>query len=549
MTKKIAVKTALFSVTDKEGIKEFAQGLRQINPHIAIIASGGTAKALAEAGIAFTPLSDYTQFPECFQGRVKTVHPRIIGGTLFCRGRDDIEAEKLGISPIDLVVCNLYNFAQATQRHGLPMQELVESMDIGGSTLIRSASKNFADVAVAVDPKDYMMLLEELKKNEGCLSLETRQRLAVKAMNVSADYETLLAREFTKRLGEQESHRPSLARGRRLRYGENPDQQAWVYQFEGEHGIAQAKVLSGKELSYNNYDDATLAYYAAFDLKERGAEHGAAIVKHGSLCAYATGKTIAQAFEMAWAGDSKSAFGSIIALTSSPTEQMIHLLQSKFVEVIIAPHFNETFVAWAQSAKPNLRLLEMPFLPQAHPLYKSISGGMLVQTQKNRAAHPSIDILLQPSCDKRIGVVTKNQPKAEQQGLYGFAISAVQFAKSNAIAIVREYEPGSYQLLSIGAGQPNRIDSLQRLATPKAIENLLTEHSSEPKYNPQSDLGRCVMASDGFFPFDDSIHFAAAQGIRSIVQPGGSTRDEEVIKAADEQGLCMLFTGERYFYH
>ena len=548
----IPIKTVLMSVTDKTGLTSFAQDLNSVIPNLQILASGGTAKELANSGIAYTAIEDYTRFPECFGGRVKTLHPFVMGGILFRRGMDDQEAERLGIYAIDLVVCNLYDFAKAAAEQETSMQKLVEQMDIGGSTLIRSACKNFAHVAIAVDPSDYPSIMSEIQANQGYLSLATRERLAIKAMHTSADYEALLSKEFSKRLSNEETQRPRLIRGRQLRYGENPDQKAWVYEFEGQQGIAQAQILSGKEISYNNYEDATVAYYAAQDLDETGHSNGVAIVKHGSLCAYATGVTLGQAFEKAWEGDSKSSFGSVIAMTTEVGDTLIPIIKDKFIEVLISPSFSDSFVQWAKTVKPNVRLLKISLANKNPYLYKNISGGMLVQTQKNRQEHPAIDSLfkiVEIQDKKSIGIVTKRQPNANIKGLCNFAISAVHYAKSNAIAIVREYHPGYYQVLGMGAGQPNRIDSLQRLAIPKAIDNLRNEHPNDPHYDPKNDLSHCVMASDGFFPFDDSVQYAASQGIKTIVQPGGSTRDPEVISTADKLDMCMILTGQRYFYH
>jgi phosphoribosylaminoimidazolecarboxamide formyltransferase / IMP cyclohydrolase len=548
----VPIKTALISVSNKSGLIEFAQGLHAAVPKIKILASGGTAKALDEKTIPYTQLSDYTNFPECFNGRVKTLHPYVMGGILFRRGIDDAEAQKRGIEGIDLVVCTLYEFEKAVAQRNKTMQELIEYMDIGGSALIRSACKNYSHVAVVVDPADYPLILQELVEQKGKISLATREHLAVKGIGLSADYESLLAQEFAKQLAREETQRPHLIRGRKLRYGENPDQQAWLYELKGQTGIAQVETLAGKEISYNNYEDAAIAYRAMQDLHHLGHPHGVAIVKHGSLCAYATGPNLVEAFQKAWEGDPKSSFGSVIALSSAIEDDLIPSIKEKFIEVLIAPDFALSFVEWAKKAKPNLRLLKVDLGSNEQLLYKNISGGMLVQTKKNRLLHPSIDQLydkISSTNAKKVGVVSKKQPPLQLKGLFDFAISAVSYAKSNAIALVREYSSGYYQVLSIGAGQPNRIDSLQRLAIPKAIENLREEHGHDCKYDPKADLEKCVLASDGFFPFDDSIHFAASQGIKYIIQPGGSTRDSEVISAADALDICMILTGERYFYH
>lgn len=468
------------------------------------------------------------------------------------RGKDEEEALRLGIQPIDLVVCNLYDFAKEYRGQQKSFEDLIEFMDIGGSTLLRSTCKNYRQTLLLVDPADYTLFLDELRGNKGCIPLGFRERCAVKGMNVSADYEAFLAKVFTKQLINEETHRPKLREGKELRYGENPDQKAWVYRFEEEVGIAKAKILNGKELSYNNYEDATVAYNAAQELLELEVQHGVAIVKHGSLCAYAAANTIDKAFEFAWQGDSKSAYGSVIAFTSPITIDLIHSIENKFVEVLIAPKIDTHFVDWALHNKPKLRLLEVPNRCKPTLHYKNINGGMLIQTRKEKLFDATVDDLLKPyqeKSDGKIGVVTKRQPNPVQGKLFAFGIAAVNFAKSNAIAIVREPEPGAYQLIGMGAGQPNRVDCLERLAIPKAVENLQNEHHFNAQYNPKIDLEKCVLASDGFFPFDDSIRYAAKSGIKNCIQPGGSIRDAEVIHAADELDLCMVFTGKRYFYH
>lgn len=535
----VPIRTALVSVSDKTGLLEFIQELRAINPNIRIIASGGTAQAIGEG---VTPIEEITEFPECFEGRVKTLNPKIAGGILFKRGLHDSQAQELGIDAIDLVVCNLYNFSRAA-KHTESMEELVESVDIGGSTLIRAAAKNYKSVGVVVDPTSYSAVIEDLKSNQGSLSLPIREQLAAHAMNHSADYDGHIAEEFSQRLIGMQTARPKLVGGRKLRYGENPDQEGWVYHFEDEVGVAAAKPISGKELSYNNLEDAHIAYNAASDLKALGP-HGCAIIKHGSLCAYATGKTLEEAFERAWAGDSKSAFGSVIAFTSIVDESIKELLSKRFVEVIIAPGFQPALTAWLREKKPNLRILKLPLGEDQGHRYRSISGGMLVQSRKQLTL-ASIDALLKPLQD-RVGVATSQGPEKASPELIAFAISAVSHAKSNAIVLAREYAPGVFQLVGVGAGQPNRIDSLERLAIPKAVENIQSEF---PGQDPKEVLKTCVMASDGFFPFADSVEFAAQYGIMTCIQPGGAKRDSEVIEAADKAGMCMILTGERYFNH
>ncbi len=523
------IRTVLMSVTNKKGIAAFAKRLRSENPDLVILASGGTARHLEEEGIETTSLGTN----ECFGGRIKTIHPKIVGGVLFRRGIDDQEAKDLDIAPIDMVVCNLYDFTSAAEKE-TKMSELVEQVDIGGSTLIRSACKNHAHVTVVVDPEDYDTITCEVK-------LEQRQKLAVKAMNLSADYDSFIAKEFSARLSSEETHRPHLIGGKKLRYGENPDQEAWVYRFPTESGVAQAEVLAGKALSYNNYDDATIATETSRLLHQLGAEQGIAIIKHGNLCACATGKELATTFNLAWEGDTKSSFGSIIAFTAQVDDTLIPELKGKFIEVLIAPSFTDTFIEWAKEKRPNLRLLKMSTDQEPSLSYKKISGGMLVQTAREEAFKRDVGALFEqadPESKPRRGVVTKETPSPEKMGLATFAIATVTYAKSNAITLVREVAPDSYQLIGVGSGQPNRVDSLQRLAIPKAIENLKKE-----------DLSECILASDGFFPFDDSIREAHKYGITTCIQPGGSNNDDLVIDAADELEMSMIFTGERYFTH
>jgi len=524
------MKRALFSVTDKNGIEDFAKGLLRLFPNLEIIASGGTAAALEKGGIPHISISAVTQFPECFGGRVKTLHPAILGGILYRRGIDDEEARRLNIEPIDLIVCNFYSFNPNKKR-----EELADSIDIGGSSMVRAACKNFSSVAIVVNPNDYLILLEELEK--GSLSLETRERLAVQAIKMSAAYEAKIADAF-----DRDSLSFRLEKERKLSYGENPDQEGWVYSFAGEEGVSSAKVLGGKPLSYNNYEDASQAFYALQRIEQMC---GVAIVKHGSLCGFATGKTLKRAFQKAWEGDGKSAYGSIVAFSKEVGEEFCEELKSRFVEVLLAPSFSPAFLAWTAKEKPSLRLLQVRLDAVSPCHYRSISGGMLVQTPK-KDLFSSLERYLQPlvSGEGKIGVATKRQPKRGQEGLFHFAIAAVQSVKSNAIVLVREYEPSFYQLIGAGGGQPNRVDSLQRLAIPKAIENLKKEGS-----DLQHELGQLVLASDGFFPFADSITAAAELGIQIVLQPGGSVRDEEVIQEADRRDLCMIFTGQRYFNH
>jgi phosphoribosylaminoimidazolecarboxamide formyltransferase/IMP cyclohydrolase len=540
----IPVRTTLFSVSNKIGLTSFAQELQDIIHNIKLLASGSTAKALAEKGITYTPLIEHTRFPECFGGSVKTLHPSITGGILFRRGLDDAEADQLGIQPIDLVVCNFYDFEKASRQDEVGMEQLTEYMDIGGSTLILSACKNFHNVAVVIDPNDYPTIIKELKENQGHISLNIRKKLAAKAINATADYEAVLAQEFSRRLIGEETQRLSLKQGMRLRNGENPDQYGWVFKFAGQQGIAHASLLSGNELSYNNFEDATTAYEAVQELQRLGLQHGVAIVAHGSICGYATGPNSVTSFQKAWLGDSKSASSIVLAVTSPISENFVPEIKDKSIELILAPIFSAGFIAWAKSEKPNLCLLQVP--PGCKPtfLYKHISGGMLLQTPKSRLFPTRSETLFQQAINK-VGVVTRKQPHPHQNGIFLFAIAAVNYARSNAIAVVREYAPGYYQVIGIGAGQSSHSDCLRRLAVPKAIDALKEDQNCDAK----GILEKCILASDGCFPTEDSIRYAAENGIHYCIQPGGSENDPQVIHAADELGVCMIFTGDHYHSH
>jgi phosphoribosylaminoimidazolecarboxamide formyltransferase / IMP cyclohydrolase len=525
------MKRAILTVTDKTDLDLFAKNLISIFPDLEIIASGGTSSCLKEAGIAHTPLSTYTHFPECFDGRVKTLHPVILGGILLRRGIDDREAEHLQIAPIDLVVCNLYTFNVDAQ------QVDTNHIDIGGSALIRAACKNYSSVAVVVDPADYSALVEEWIALKD-LSMDTRYRLAAKAMRLCAQYDQKIADAFE--ASAPFVHSVRLESQRQLSYGENPDQEGWVYNLPGQEGITSAQVMGGKALSYNNYEDASQGFFAMQRLDL--ASPTSAIIKHGGLCGLATGKHLLEAFEKAWEGDAKSAFGSIVALSHEVGEEFCEALQDRFIELILAPDFSTAFLNWAAQSKPSLRLLKVCYHTNQPYLYRGIAGGLLVQTRQKKISQS----LFQPLNENKRGIATLKNPQLNQAGLFDFALAAVQSVKSNAIVIAWEYEPSLYQLIGIGGGQPNRVDSLQKLALPKAIEYLSSQQGKE---HVESILSQCVLASDGFFPFADSIQVATDAGIRYFLQPGGSIRDADVIQAANLKSACMIFTGQRYFSH
>ncbi|MBI4441203.1 bifunctional phosphoribosylaminoimidazolecarboxamide formyltransferase/IMP cyclohydrolase [Candidatus Woesearchaeota archaeon] len=541
------IRRALISVSDKTGLEHFVRELFRITPGLEVLSTGGTAQLLSAAGLPVTEVSAYTGSPECFGGRIKTLHPFIEGGILQRRGIDDAEAQALGIKPIDLVVCNLYPFEDAA-RKGVADNELLEQIDIGGLTMIRAAAKNHASVAVVISPGQYHSVLAVM--NNGAVPVVLRKELALAAFAYAADYDCAIVDELYKRAGN-EMLRLAYGNGQRLRYGENPHQQAWVLQDKSGAGIAHAIQLCGKELSYNNYVDVDAAFKAVIDLLHFGP-HGTAIVKHNNPCGYATGRTLVQSFMRAWQGDPISAFGSVIACSSPVDMSLAGALQkqgsspAKFVEVIIAPSFESEFVAWAKDKKRDLRLLQLASYDAPLRECKEISGGLLVQTPDN-ALLASTDIF-KPAYDfqgSRIGIVTKTMPDPGIARLCAFAMTAVKHLKSNAIVIAQEDELGCYSVLGMGAGQPNRIVALEQLALPKAIQNLRDKGVT----GYRAHLSQCIMASDAFFPFDDCVRVAAAHGIKTIIQPGGSKNDKASEVACDELGVAMIYTGRRHFRH
>lgn len=535
----IPIRTVLISVTNKEGLKGLIKTIQEDNPELQVIATDGSFRYLKDTVANLQKVSAITQFPECFEGRVKTLHPKLFGGILAREGQETEEAKTMGMPVFDMVVCNLYDFDSARQEKSLDLEKLFSFMDIGGSALIRSSVKNSSRVAIVSSPEDYPAIEAELKAQQGALSQKTRRQLALKAITLSANYEAMIAETLAEKLEAPPSLRPRFVDVRPLRYGENPDQKGWFVPLIGEKGLGQATVLSGKPLSYNNYEDASAAHKAISTLKLLFPDQSsAAIIKHGSICGMATAPQAAQAFNWAWDGDPLSAFGGILGLTDPANETLIPLIEKKFIEVIAAPSFSEDFLAYCKEKKKNLRLLQIAPQPDTSFQFKHISGGMLVQTAQKFAFNAE-EFLLAPAKEVegfRCGVVTQAFPEKDKTPLYRFAIATLGLAKSNTISLSREVEKGYYQLLAIGAGQPNRIDCLKRLALPKAQEK-------EP------DLSECVLASDGFFPFDDTIRLAAEYGIRHVLQPGGGKRDDEVIQAANENRMTMVFTGQRYFTH
>jgi phosphoribosylaminoimidazolecarboxamide formyltransferase/IMP cyclohydrolase len=516
----MTIARALLSVSDKTGLIEFAKALAA--KHIELISTGGTAKTLREAGLKVAEVSDLTGFPEIMDGRVKTLHPKVHGGLLSVRGNAEHENAKIqnGIVNIDLLVVNLYPFEE-TLAKGAREDEMIENIDVGGPAMIRGAAKNHAFVTVIVDPSDYASVLGEIEKSGDTL-LVTRKRLAAKAFARTASYDAAIANWFN-RVNSIEAPSYFAIGGhlaQSLRYGENPHQKAAAYKTgDARQGILQAKQLQGKELSYNNINDADAAVEV---LRELGSAKAACvIVKHANPCGVALGENVAEAYMKALACDQTSAFGGIIALNRVLDEATATEISKLFTEVIIVPEATSK----AQeiiAAKKNLRLLVLPAMTVVAatlPMVKSIIGGLLVQT-------PDAAIL----DETKLRVVTKRQPSPAEMSDLVFAFRVAKHVKSNAIVFAK-----AGATLGVGAGQMSRIDST-RIAARKAEDAGLSLKGS-------------AVASDAFFPFADGVMAAADAGATALIQPGGAMRDEDVIKAADERGLAMVFTGQRHFKH
>jgi len=476
------------------------------------------------------------------EGRVKTLHPKIHGGILAVRDNPlhVKEAKKNGIDYIDIVAVNLYPFEKTIADTNSSLDEAIENIDIGGPALVRAAAKNYRHVVIIIDPEDYSKILKEL--DNGDISLITKKHLAVKAFRRMADYDCAIDTYLSDRLENEDILRLLFVEGRTLRYGENWHQTAKFYKKTGvtEPSIANAKQLHGKALSYNNYVDAESALNIILEYRY---ETAAAIVKHTNPCGFATGKTLIDALSRAWDGDPVSSFGSIICLTKKPDIETMEFLKGRFVELIIAPGFDEDALMFLKNKSKDIRILELA-MDKGEPFpntYHYISGGLLVQS-RNRGLYEKWD------------VVTQAVFPEEKRKLAEFALAACKHTKSNAVVIAREYEKGFFQILAIGAGQPNRVDAIRKLAATKAVDNLKLLYEKEKTGISEDDfirniMSECVMASDAFFPFDDSIVYSAESHIRYIVSPGGSIRDKEVIATADRLGVSLVFTGMRHFLH
>lgn len=529
MSEIVKAQRALLSVSNKDGLVELGRFLASLN--IEILSTGGSARTLGEAGIKVKEVADHTGFPEMMGGRVKTLHPKIHGGILALRESPDHAAAMIEneIPPIDLVVVNLYPFEE-TLAGGATPPEVIENIDVGGPAMIRSAAKNHGDVTVIVDPADYAALTKEMTSNNGGTTLAFRQTMAVRAFARTAAYDAAIAAWFQKATAAGYPERLTLAgeKSEELRYGENPHQSASFYINRGESrpGVACAKQLQGKALSYNNLNDTD----AAFELVSEfgGAKATVAIIKHANPCGVATADSQIEAYKKALACDPVSAFGGIIALNQPLERETAEVITAVFTEVIVAPSISAGALE-VLSGKKNLRILETGALadPGAPGLtVKTLAGGFLVQSRDNGQVS-----------EDDLRVVTKRAPSAQELQDMLFAFRVAKHVKSNAIVYAR-----NGATVGIGAGQMSRIDSC-RVAASKARDAANAAGQEAP-----ATVGS-VVASDAFFPFADGLLAAAEAGATAVIQPGGSIRDDEVIAAADEAGLAMVLTGMRHFRH
>lgn len=521
----VHVRRALISVSDKAGLIELASALQRLS--IQIISTGGTARALRQANVPAVDVADITGFPEMLDGRVKTLHPRIHAGILAkrCNPEHQRHLHELDIPPIDLVVINLYPFEATVSRGDTTLEEAVEQIDIGGPSLIRAAAKNFEDVAIVVDPTDYAKISMELQQEQGCLSRTCRLHLATKAFAHVARYDALIAAYLERQCGG--AGQPilpdlldlRLVRVKHLRYGENPHQRAALYDdaLASEPSVARAKQLQGKELSFNNLLDLD----AAFALAKEFDEPVAVVVKHTNPCGVGIGSRLSEAYQRAMAADPTSAYGGVLGLNRPVDAETARELAATFVEAVVAPGYHEAALAILEEKK-SLRLLLITPWPGTTPPdrvareLRPIAHGMLVQE------HDQIDL-----CPNALRVVTRREPTDAEMRALRFAWKVAKHVKSNAIVLTHDYAT-----VGIGAGQMSRVDAC-RLAVMKAV----------------SSTKGTVLASDAFFPFRDGVDVAAEAGVTAIIQPGGSIRDAEVIQAADEAGITMVFTGIRHFRH
>jgi len=529
VSSEMRIRRALLSVTDKTGLVEFAHALSHFG--VELVSTGGTARALREAGLAVKDISELTGFPEMLDGRVKTLHPKVHGGLLYIRGNAEHEAAVAahGIEPIDMVVVNLYAFEKTAAQPGVAFGHLIENIDIGGPSMVRSAAKNFEDVAIVTRVADYPALIEELKSANGSLSRATRWRLAKQAFALTAAYDTAIANALDQisdaPLADQPVPKTTVAPqaptlrinfplAQALRYGENPHQRAALYSDGSGQGIAGAIQLQGKELSFNNLVDLD----ACWELAQEFDEPAVIIVKHTNPCGAATGASLLDAYQKALACDPVSAYGGVIGVNREVDAEAAEEIAKLFVEAIAAPGFSaearERF-----AAKKNLRLVEVHAAP-SRPVVKHVSGGLLLQDADTGHITAA-----------ELKVVTQRPPTDEELRSLLFAWRVCKHVKSNAIVYARAQSQFA-QTLGVGAGQMSRVDAA-RFGAMKAV----------------LPLKGCVAASDAFFPFPDGLEAVAQAGATAVIQPGGSVRDQDVIAAADKLGIAMVFTGVRHFRH
>jgi phosphoribosylaminoimidazolecarboxamide formyltransferase/IMP cyclohydrolase len=518
------VSRALISVSDKTGIVEFAQALTEQG--VELLSTGGTFRLLSENNIAVTEVSDYTGFPEMMDGRVKTLHPKVHGGILGRRGKDDGVMADHGIKPIDMVIVNLYPFAATVADPNCDLPTAIENIDIGGPTMVRSAAKNHKDVAIVVNASDYKTVIDEMQANQGQLNYNTRYQLMVKAFEHTAGYDGMIANHFGARNTTNEKRDFSdtfnvqYFKTQEMRYGENPHQKAAFYTEANptEASVATAVQLQGKELSFNNIADTD----AALECVKQFDQPACVIVKHANPCGVSVAVDISTAYQLAFATDPESAFGGIIAFNRElDAATAAAICEKQFVEVIIAPSVAADAIA-VVAAKKNVRLLECGTWGTERPQdfdYKRVNGGLLIQDRDTGMV-----------TEQDLKVVTERMPTELEMGDMMFAWKVAKMVKSNAIIYAK-----NNQTVGVGAGQMSRINSAR-------IAGIKAEHAG-------LEVVGAVMASDAFFPFRDGIDNAGAAGISCIIQPGGSMRDDEVIAAANEHGMAMVFTGMRHFRH
>ncbi len=558
------IKRALVSVSDKNGIIEFVKELSYLK--IEIVSTGGTARTLREAGVEVKDVSELTGFPEMMDGRVKTLHPMVHGGILARRDNDnDMKAvQEQSIPLIDMIVVNLYPFKEVTKDENVSLDVAIENIDIGGPTMLRAAAKNYKDVAVITDPDDYNRVLTQLRES-GNVEMKLREELAIKVFHHTATYDAAVDTFLSRRMLREDRLHLSYVRGEVLRYGENAHQSALFFRDpeSKEMSVAHSEVLSGKAMSYNNYVDANAALEAVKDLPED--KLAVSVIKHTNPCGLATGESVTEALARAWEGDPISAFGGVLATNSTVDMEFANFLKGdqvkhysysivngenvrqevpsgKFVEVVIAPDFTDDAVNFFKEKSKAIRLVKVNKSEQQDQrTFRAITGGVLVQDRDNALM-------------EKFEVVTEKTFPGNYKELAEFTLVACKHTKSNGIVLGREYKSEQFQVMGMGAGQPNRVDSMRKLSITKAKENLKREFDEKGLSGDfeewcQTEIEKMVLVSDGFFPFDDTVREAARFGIKYIVQPGGSMRDKDSIQACNELGIAMALTGLRHFNH